>query len=272
MSAARVQAMLDGNAAPLAGPCTENTRLMTEGLSTVIGSRNIAAYYRAFFSRFTVGAYTRTSVQTWNLGLRVADFGRFTLLLRSKSNGAELSLHGKYLDLWDPDSDGGLRLVVLAWNFDTWLPNGNALRFDEIPSVRTALQARAPADSDMSIELAAYNLLLERALIEHDGALWSRVYSADAVMLPNNAPIAIGQAAIEVFIEAHCRELPIFEHLDLRNDRIEEEGGYIYEFASHTANWRNGASSGVSTGKDLRIWRREPDHALKMILQISAYD
>jgi ketosteroid isomerase-like protein len=272
MRASRIQAILEGNPEPLVAPCTGSTRLMTEGLPTVIGSANIEAYFRAFFARFTVRAYVCSDVQTWDLGARVAEFGRFTLQLAPKAGGAELSLQGKYLDLWEHDSGSGLRLAVIASNFDAWMPNGDILRFDGIPYVRVAMQARVPLDNDLSVELAAYNLLMQRALIEHDAALWSRIYADDAVLMPNNAPIAPGHAAIAAFIEAHCRELPIFEQLDLRNDRIEEAGGYIYEFASHIANWRSGASSGVSTGKNLRIWRREPDHALKLILQIAAYD
>jgi ketosteroid isomerase-like protein len=272
MRATRIRAFLDGNTTPLVAPCTGNTRLMTEGLPTVIGSTNIDAYYRAFFARFTVRTCTRNDFQIWDLGPRVAEFGRFTLQLAPKAGGTELGLHGKYLELWDHDSDSGLRLAVIAWNFDSWLPDSDGLRFDGIPSVRTALQARAPVDNDLSVELAAAALLMQRALIEHDAALWSRFYADDAVLLPNNAPIALGHAAIAAYLEGHCRELPIFQQLDLRNDRIEEAGGYIYEFASHTANWRSNTSSGVSTGKNLRIWRREPDHALKMILQISAYD
>jgi len=107
----------------------------------------------------------------------VAEFGRFTLQLAPKVGGTELSLHGKYLDLWDRDSVSGLRLAVIAWNFDTWLSDGDALRFDGIPSVRTALQARAPVDNDLSVELAAAGLLMQRALVEHDAALWSRFYA-----------------------------------------------------------------------------------------------
>jgi len=272
MRATRIQAILEGNPEPLVAPCTGSTRLMTEGLATVFGSSNIAAYFRAFFARFTVRAYVYNDVQTWDMGPRVAEFGRFTMRLAPKAGGGELSLQGKYLDLWEHHSGGGLRLAAIASNFDAWLPNGDILRFDGIPSVRVAMQARVPMENDLSVELAAYNLLIQRALIEHDAALWSRIYADDAVLLPNNAPIARGHAAIEAFIEAHCRELPIFEQLDLRNDRIEEADGYICEFASHIANWRNGAASGVSTGKNLRIWRRQPDHALKLILQIPAYD
>lgn len=270
--ATRIQSVLDGNAGPLVAPCTESTRLMTEGLPTVIGTANIDAYYRALFARFTVAAYTREHVQVWNLAPRVAEFGRFTLKLTPKEGGQELTLHGKYLDLWHSDPRGGLRLVVTAWNFDSALPDSNVFRLDSVPSVRMALQPRVPLDSDLNVELAAYGLLMQQALIEHNAALWSRFYADDAVLLPNNAPIAMGHAAIRSYLEAHSRELPTFDALDMRNDRIETVGQYIYEFASHTAHWRNGADSGVSTGKNLRIWRRDPDRGLKMILQMSAYD
>jgi len=270
LRAARIQATREGRTEPLTASCTATTRLMTEGVPTVIGAANIADYYRAFFARFAVRAYTREDPQIWDLGPRAAEFGRFTLRLAPKAGGPELSLHGKYLELWEQGQ--GWRLAVTAWNFDSWLANGEALRFEGIPSVRTAFQARVPVDNDLAAELAANSLLMQRALVEHDAALWARDYADDAVLLPNNAPMALGHAAISAFIESHCRELPVFQQLDLRNDRIEEAGGYTYEFASHTANWRNGASSGVSTGKNLRIWRREPDHMLKMVLQISAYD
>lgn len=267
-----IRAYLEGDPAALVALCTGRTRLMTEGTPTVLGAENIGAYYRAFFGRFLVRDYSRSDFQIWNLGPRVAEFGRFTLQMTPRSGDPGFTLHGKYLDLWDRDAGGKLKLAVNAWNYDAWLPNGDVLRFDGIPSVRTAMQARAPLDTDLSLELAAYGLLLQRALTEHDAALWARFYSEDAVLLPNNAPMALGHGAIESFIEAHSRELPIFEQLDLRNDLIEDAGGYVLEFAGHTAAWRSGASSGVSTGKNLRIWRREPDHALKMILQISAYD
>jgi len=177
MRASRIQAILEGNPEPLVAPCTGSTRLMTEGLPTVIGSANIEAYFRAFFARFTVRAYVCSDVQTWDLGARVAEFGRFTLQLAPKAGGAELSLQGKYLDLWEHDSGSGLRLAVIASNFDAWMPNGDILRFDGIPYVRVAMQARVPLDNDLSVELAAYNLLMQRALIEHDAALWSRIYA-----------------------------------------------------------------------------------------------
>jgi len=124
----------------------------------------------------------------------------------------------------------------------------------------------------VSFELAALGLLHELAVQQHNATLWSRLYADDAILLANNGGLVVGRKAVDDYIAAHCPQLPVFEKLDLRTDRIEELGDYVFEYASQVANWRRGDSSGVSTGKNLRIWRREPDHALKIVLAVGAYD
>lgn len=269
---AHVQALLDGNATFLSSVAGEDLRLMTESQPTVFGTGNVAGYYRALFERFTVTACTRESLGGFDLGARVVEIGRFTQKLAPKAAGQMVDLVGKYLEVWVKQSDGGLKLVTTAWNYDTWPADGEALRFREVPSVRTAFLGRAPISSNVSFELAALCRLLEAAIVQHDGDLWHRFYAPDAILLANHTTLRKGTAEIGDYIRAHSRELPVFEKLDIRNDRVEELGDYVLEYASHVANWRSGDSSGVNTGKNLRIWRREPDHALKLVLQIGAYD
>jgi ketosteroid isomerase-like protein len=268
-----VQGLLAGSADPfLAFPQADVVRLMPITQPTVFGAANAAAYYRAFLSRFTVRDYTRTSVGQYDLGPRVVEIGRFAQKLVNKDTGETFDLNGKYLDAWEKLADGGLRLVTAAWNSDTWLPNPEALRFVDVPSVRTAFEPRASLATELGFELAALGLLHETAVKQRDARLWSRFYADDAIMLANIGGLQVGRKAIDDYIVAHCPQLPIFEKLDLRNDRIEEAGEYVFEYASQVANWRRGDSSGVSTGKNLRIWRREPGRGLKIILAIGAYD
>jgi len=201
------------------------------------------------------------------------EIGRFTQKLTHRGTGEAFDLNGKYLDAWEKQPDGTLRLVTAAWNSDTWLPQAELMRFPDVPSVRTAFEPRAPIASEVSLELAALGLLHEAAVVQKDARLWSRFYSDDAILLANNGGLHVGRKAVDDYIAAHCPHLPVFEKLDLRSDRIEELGDYVFEYASQVANWRRGEASGVSTGKNLRIWRREPgSHALKVILSIGAYD
>jgi ketosteroid isomerase-like protein len=267
-----VRALLEGDASFLAAVAAEDIRLMTESQPTVFGAANAVAYYRALLNRFTVSECTRESLGSFDFGARVVEIGRLRHRLTPKAAGPTADLTGKYLEVWTKQPDGGLKLVTTAWNYDAWPADGEALRFPEVSSVRTAFLGRAPVGSNVSFELAALGRLLEAAIVQHDGELWHRFYAPDAVLLANHTALRTGTAEIGDYIRAHSRELPVFEKLDIRNDRIEELGDYVFEYASHVANWRAGDASGVNTGKNLRIWRREPDHALKLVLQIGAYD
>lgn len=268
-----MKALLTGDAEQLLPTVqAETLRLMPITQPTVFGPANAAAYYRAFLARFAVRAYTRTSASQFDFGERVVEIGRFTQKLTHRGTGETFDLNGKYLDAWEKLPDGALRLVTAAWNSDAWLPHAELLRFPDVPSVRTAFEARAPVNGDVSFELAALGLLHELAVVQRDARMWSRFFADDAILLANNGGFHAGRKAVDDYIAAHCPQLPLFEKLDLRTDRIEELGDYVFEYASQVANWRHGDSSGVGTGKNLRIWRREPGRGLKIILSIGAYD
>jgi len=159
-----------------------------------------------------------------------------------------------------------------VWNYDQDVQNGDDFRFPDVPSVQMAFQPHLPVNDSIRFELAALNLLLGQAVSQHDAKLWSQFFADDAILAANYVPIARGRAEVDRYLEEHVRTLPIFEHLDIRNDRVDVSGNYVIEYATHVANWRNGDSSGVSTGKNLRLWRRESNGTLKMIRQIGSYD
>ena len=239
---------------------------------TVLGKRNVAAYYAAFVKRFQVREFRRKADGAADFGGRIGEYGTFEQTLVRRDSGAEHAVRGKYLDLWTRQPDGSLRLLTQVWNYEGQLAFGDELRFADVPAVVTAYRARVPVTAGISFELAALDELHGVVITQHDAARWSLFFSDDAVLMPNFSEIRRGRAEIDEFITAHTRELPIFEKLDIRNDRIDDLGAYVIEYASHVANWRNGDSSGVNTGKDLRIWRRETGGGLRMFWQVGNYD
>jgi len=267
-----VTGALNGNLENLADYYAEDVRLMCEYNKTFLGKATALSYHKAFFSRFEVQDYTRQEIEVLDLGSRVVELGRFTLKLSLKRTGQKQQLIGKYQDIWEKSGTGGLKLLTEAWNYDHPVEMADALRFAELPAVQIALQGRVPVKDNISFELAALGLLLEKTVSQHDARLWSQFYTDDAIMIHSFAPLDNGKKAVDSFIENHVKTLPLFEKLDIRNDRIDVSGNYVVEYASHVANWRNGDSSGVSTGKNIRIWRREPDGALKIFRQIGMYD
>jgi len=113
---------------------------------------------------------------------------------------------------------------------------------------------------------------MEVTITLHDPKIWAQFYADDGILFPNHRPFLDGRKAIDTHFEMHVKEIPVFEKLDIRNDRIDNLGEYVIEYASHIAVWRGGDYSGVGLGKDLRIWRREKDGSLKIFRHIGMYD
>lgn len=269
---AYAEGMERGSPESFAPHVAEDFRLMIEMQRTVMGRANTLLYYRALGGRFSVPVYRREIIEMLDLGSRVVEAGRFTARYMRKSDGQAYELIGKYVDLWAKAADGSLSLVTQAWNYDQGIPIGDELRFSEVPSLVAAFQARAPLTTSGRIEIAAMGLLIEKAVVQHDASLFSKCYADDAILLPNYGQAYRGRAEIDAYAVEHFAHFPVFEKLDIRNDRVDEFEGFVVEYASHVANWKNGDASGVNTGKNLRIWRREPDHALKIIVQLGTYD
>lgn len=251
----------------------DSIRLMPPFQKTVIGKSNVRAYHTAFANRFTVRDYTRTELEVLDLNGQILETGTFTMRVLINKTGKEQVLRGKYLDLWIALGNGELKLLTEVWNYDEFYADiHEQLRFDEVPAIHTALLPNVPVNNSISFELAALNRLLDEAVTNHDGNTWSLYYADDAMLLASYYPICSGKRAVDEYINTHVKELPVFEALDIRNDRIDYLGNYVIEYASHIASWKNGNSSGVSLGKNIRIWKRDPDHSLKLFRSIGTYD
>jgi ketosteroid isomerase-like protein len=270
--ASQTKGMLDGAPEKIQAYYHDNIRLMVESQRTMIGKSNVVMYHQAFSRRFNVSAYSLNHLEVLDCGQMVLDFGTMSMSLNSRVSGKTHDLKGKYVAVWERDSEGGLLLITFGWNYSHDLDVGNELRFPDVPVVDVCVEAHVPVKDNISFELAALNGFMETVITQHDAATWSRFYSDDAVSFAQRHPPVVGRKAIDTYITDHVAEFPVFENLAVRNDRIDNLGAYVIEYASHIAVWRAGESSGVGRGKDLRVWRREPDGSLKIFRHIGMYD
>jgi ketosteroid isomerase-like protein len=251
----------------------DNVRLMPPFQKTVLGKENSLLYHNVVASRFTIKAFERTELEILNLGTQVLETGTFTLKLSAKASGQEMVLDGKYLNLWERLANNELSLITDAWNYDQYYGEiHQALRVEDVPSVHLATQPNVLVNNNISFELAALNRLLDATVTQHDASTWVLYYCDDGILMASNSPLCSGKKSIDEYLKLHVKELPVFEELDIRNDRIDNLGTYVVEYASHIASWKNGDSSGVGMGKNIRIWRREADHSLKVFRSIGMYD
>ena len=264
---------LSGNPDLITRYYADDVRLMPEFQQTVMGRENATLYHRAFSERFGVTKVERNRMEVLDLGAQLMEMGVFKLVLEVKVSGQLFEVEGTYMNLWRDSDRGEPVLVTDAWNYNKWYDGLDAqMRFAIVPAVRMAFQPRLLIDSNISLEIAAIGHLLETVLTQHDADVWSRLYTDDAILAPNHHPVYKGKEAIDGYMEKHVKELPVFEKLDIRSDRIDHLGKYTVVYSSHVANWRVNESSGVGTGKNIKIWRRGDDHSLKVFRTIAMYD
>jgi len=266
------QSIRDGKPKNIVAYYSDECRLMPEFQKTVMGKSNAALYHKAFLNRFTVKEYNRVEKEILDLGSRVVEHGAFTMKLKAKMTGKEHELAGKYQNIWAKSKTGELSLLTEAWNYNHQTEIDQQLVFAEVPTVYTALGTHVPINSNISFELAALNRLSEVTITQHDAAVWSQFYADDAMLLYSRHPAYTGRKEIDEFLAKHVKEIPVFEKLDIRTDRIDDLGEYVIEYASHIASFRQGQFAGVNTGKNIVIWRREKNGPLKVFRGIAMYD
>ncbi len=249
----------------------DDIRLMPEFQKTIKNKNNTLLYWKLFTDRFVTQELTRNEIEVLDLGTRILEMGSFSSKMKLRSEDKYFELKGKYFDLWEK-KDNQILLLTQAWNYDHDINFADKLLFKEIPPANVAYEAHLPINNSISFELAALNHLMESVVSEHDSKIWSQFYSDDAAWVYSGNAIVQGRKSLDVFFDKHAKELPIFEKLSIRNDRIDSSGTYIIEYASHIAIIRNGDFSGVFSGKDLVIWRRESNCSLKIFRHIGMYD
>lgn len=265
-------AIKKGNPAILETYWANDLRIMPEYQKTIMGKANAFKYQKAFANRFEVLDYQRKKLEVLNLGLMIVEFGTFTMQLKLKENGQAYTLLGNYGNFWKLQSTGDLLLVTETWNYSERVECAPQLVFDEVPIVHTATKAHLPVKEPISFEIKAFNSFTEEIIAQHDADLWGQLYGNDCKLIYSNHPIYSGKEEINTFLAAHVKELPTFEKLDIRTDQIENLGDYIVEYSSHIAIIKDGDWSGVGTGKNIVIWKRQSDCSLKVFRNMAMYD
>ena len=249
----------------------EEVYLMPEFQQTLIGHDNVLSYYQAYFDRFDIDTYESDIYELLDLGEKVFELSTFRLSISSDTQTH--TLRGKCVRIWTYAGEGLLRLETEAWNYNHYLDFANELRFNLPYATHLAMEAHVPIQDAVSFEIAALHGLAEKVITQGNAEVWSQFYADDGMFIYSFNPIHHKRKQLNAFFEQHVKDLPVFENLEIRAHKIEDlNNGYVIELASHIACWRNETASGVSTGKNIRVWRREPNGSLKTFRQIAMYN
>jgi ketosteroid isomerase-like protein len=109
---AYVRSMLERKPEMFLAYYAEDIRLMPEYQKTVRCKNHALSYQKAFAGRFEVKDYTREVIETLDLGSRVVELGTFKMKMKTKSNGKEKELEGKYQNIWEKSANAKLSLIT----------------------------------------------------------------------------------------------------------------------------------------------------------------
>ena len=251
---------------------SDSIRLMPEFQKTVVRKGNARLYHQAFLARYDVQEYGKEATEVLDMDSQLAEIGQFFMKVAMKSTGHEYKLNGKYINIWNKSPKGELSLLTEAWNYDHSLAIEKQLKFKKVPPARLSSEIRVPGSKPVYFELAALSSFMEAIVSQHNAHQWSQFYADDASFLYSRHPMYHGREALDGFFEEHVRELPAFEQLKIYHDRIDDLGQYVIVYSNHVADVNGDGFSGTFTGKDLAIWRREPNCSLKIFHHIAMYD
>lgn len=265
-----IQGMNGESVSLIVGHYAADIRLMPEANPIVLGVGNAKLFFTSLFRQYDNIRYTREKTRLLEMEGYIAEIGVYRFEAKN-GEGIERKVEGSYVNLWQIDGVR-YRLIADIWNFDHGIDFKHEMQFNQVPSVVTALQGHVPINTPMALELAAYGALSDLTIPLRDGHVIGQFYADDAMILSNYRAPIIGGEAIRAHWLEYAKKLASFETLQSRSDKIIPAGEYVIQFASHIAAWRSETATGVSTGKHLRIWKRQTHGGIRTLVLISAYD
>ncbi len=245
---------------------------MPEYQASLIKKEKIENYYSLLTKRFNIKSYDKEITEIIDLDKQVIEIGNFKTAYHLIETDTTLKLNGSYLNIWGRTKNGEIKVLVESWNYRHDVKNKELFTFLELGKSSWNDSYLKIDTTSVAFELASLNQLMVKTVSSHNPHLWSQFFTTDAKYIYSHTPVQSGKIEISEHLTAHCKHLPKFDKLLIGNNRINVLKEYVIEYASHYVDWSFGETKGVSTGKDIRIWKRMPDCSLKIYRQIAMYD
>lgn len=251
---------------------SNNSISMPEYQVSLLNKESISHYYSLLTKRFSIQSFDRKIIELLDLNKRIIEIGTFDTKFHLIEKDTTINLKGNYLNIWERTENGNLKVLVESWNYSHDIKNREIFTFTQLGKSSWNDSFLKIDTSPIAFELAGLNELLSKTVSSHNPKLWSQFFTNDAKYIYSHTPIKEGINAITEHLTDHCKYLPKFDKLLIGNNKIELAKEYVIEYSSHYVEWSFGETKGVSTGKDIRIWKRLPDCSLKIYRQIAMYD
>jgi len=250
-----------------------NAISMPEYQPTLEGVEAISKYYGAIFSRQNVTHFERQIGEVFELEETIVELGSFRLEYTDAKSGQASLQEGKYWNVWARQVDGGLKIKAETWGYFRPMTDPATLTV-EIPAGASHPSPRKLDDQgeNLRFELHALNALMKEAVLNHDTELRLGFFTRDAVFMPHADATRSGIDEIRKYLVEYNARTVVLEAARIETFEFERVSDYAIEYSRFNVKWRVPELSGVATGKGIRLWKRQPGGALKIVREIATHD
>ncbi len=251
---------------------SNNTISMPEYQLTLTGMEELKPYYSEIFRRQKINSLQKKSTEFISMDSTIVESGIFQKEYSAAGEADTLiKQNGKYWHIWKMESDGSYKLKGEANGFFHQVENPEFLVVDihkPQPDEKELLNQR-----DIPFELKAYNALIEKGVRNRDGKLRAGIYTNDGSFMPFAEQTVSGMKNITTYLQEYSsRGNVIIDSIQCYTYYYEYHGDFILEYPFFKVKWTSNGFSGKTEGKGIRIWKRQPDHSLRLYREIGTHN
>ncbi|MGA0555234.1 YybH family protein [Larkinella sp. VNQ87] len=249
-----------------------NAIVMPEYQLTRTGLREIREFYQELFQRQQIRTLEHKADEwLWLTDSAIVELGTFRKQFIDPTLGDSLQTHrGQYWHIWRVQPDGTINLQGEAYGFFHPVTQPERL------VVATGKQPDEPeiyADRTPPFELLAYNALMEKGVRTRNGPLRSSFFTEDGSFKPFAEELVTGLPQIKPYLIAYSsRGVVTIDSVRCYTYASDTFERYTLEYAMFKVQWHRADAAGRTEGKGIRIWKRQPDHSLKLYREIGTHN
>ncbi len=233
--------------------------LMAEYHPVIKGKKSIEAYYAGLFEKQSVTDNQYVTTEIFDFDSTILEMGTFTKTLSSQQ-----PLQGKYWHVWGKSGDGKLFLKAESFGFFHPVDNPSAWV--------VAGLAKEPKSIRTTIELDAYNALMENIVRDRDTETIIGLFSKDAAYYPFADTTKAGRSVLHQHYTDYHRPPVNIDSIEVWSyDYINVADGII-ELSQFYVEWSVPNLSGHTQGTGMRYWKRQSDLSLRLHRMIGLHE
>ena len=239
----------------------EASIFMLDYQRTLQGPAQLKTYYRKLFKEHDIIAIKRKGIETISLAEYRLEIGTFTKTFTRITDKKNMVHTGKYWCIWK-GIGANSELFAYMEGYHQEIPR------EEYVVLDIGIEPKNYG----TIELRAYAALGEKAIREWDPELRILLYEDDAIFYPFADTAKIGIDVLKPYLRGYHQH-------DIKIDFIKGQpfayryfDGYVLQFSTFEVDWHFNEASGTNKGKGITLWKRQPDHSLKIYRKIGSHN